>query len=226
MPEQPSHAGHRQRLKDKFKERGADALADYELIELMLMMAIPRRDVKPLAKKLLTHFKTVPALFAADWEELSQVDGVGNHAALMIKLTSALKLRSRRQALTEKPAFDNRLDLLDYLYTLMSDLKHEEFRVIYLNSKNHMVDEQVLFKGTVNASAVYPREVIKTALDKAATSLVLVHNHPSGDPSPSASDDHLTKELAKIGAPLHIEIHDHIIIGDGVHYSYRDHGKL
>lgn len=226
MTDAPSHLGHRQRLRERFGERGAESLADYELLELLLMEVQPRRDVKPLAKLLLQTFGSLANVFTAPKDKLAAVQGMGERTAHFIKVIGAIKVRSSKQAMVKKPMFDSKLDMLDYLYNVMSDLKHEEFRVIYLDSKNHLLDEQVLFRGTVNASAVYPREVVRTALDKGATGLILVHNHPSGDPSPSQDDKVLTDEMLRIAGALDILIHDHVIIGDGVHYSFRDHGLL
>lgn len=226
MSDAPSHLGHRQRLRERFQERGAESLADYELLELLLMEVLPRRDVKPLAKQLLQTFGSLANVFTAPLDKLTAVSGVGERTAHFLKVIGALQIRARKQAMVKKPAFEGKLDMLDYLYNVMSHLKHEEFRVIYLDSKNHLLDEQVLFRGTVNASTVYPREVVKAALDKGATGLILVHNHPSGDPSPSSDDKVLTQEMLRIGGTLDILIHDHVIIGDGVHFSFRDHGLL
>lgn len=226
MTDDKHYLGHRQRLKEKFLESGHTALADYELLELLLMQAIPRRDVKPEAKALLATFGTLANVLAATPRQIEDVKGLGAHAAFVLKLVDAMAVRSKRSVVKDRHAFDNRLELLDYLYTQMSGLKHEEFRVLYLDTRNHLIGEETLFRGTINAAAVYPREVVRAALNKGATALVLVHNHPSGDPAPSPDDDYLTAELCSTARPLGIEIIDHIIVGEARHYSYRDHGKL
>lgn len=226
MPNADHQSGHRGRLKEKFLARGATALADYELLELLLSYAIPRRDVKPLAKELVAHFGSLSNVLAAPTDKLTARPGVGEHVAALLKLTGAMAVQYRKEAATGKDTFHNKLDLIDYLYTKLSGLTREEFHVVYLDSKNQLLADDVLFTGTLNASAVYPREVIKAALDKGAAGLVLAHNHPSGNPTPSPEDEILTIELAAIASPLGITVHDHIIIGDGQHYSFKDSGKI
>lgn len=226
MADKPHYHGHRERLKERFRTGGEAALADYELLELLLMQAIPRKDVKPLAKDLLTKYGSLADILNASLEDLAKEKGLGEGSATSLKLVHAAAVRTRKDGLKKNPSIENRLGLLDYLYTKMSALKHEEFHVVYLDSKNNILADEMLFKGTVNTSAVYPREVTKAALKHGATSLVLVHNHPSGDPSPSMEDETLTADIMRAVAPLEMEVYDHIIIGKDTHYSFRDFGKV
>lgn len=225
MTDQKHYHGHRARLRQRFLQGGAEALADYELLEMLLMQALPRRDVKPLAKNLIARFESFNNVLEAPVEELLKVTGMGETSATSIKLAHGVAVQFRKKRI-EKQKIEDRLGLLDYLYAKISTLKHEEFHVIYLDSKNHILGDECLFKGTVNVSTVYPREVVKAALEKGATTLVLVHNHPSGDPTPSQDDFKMTVELTHIAKPLGIAIYDHIIIGNNAHYSFKDHGEI
>ena len=224
--DKPHHLGHRERLKKRFIDAGSDALADYEILELLLMQFIPRRDVKPAAKFLIQKAGSLAKVMDLPQQTIALAPGLGDKTAFVFEVLKAFNKQAKRQAVVKKASFLNRLDLLEYLYDKMTPLKHEEFHVVYLNSKNHVLAEETLFRGTIDSSVVYPREVIKTALEKGARSLVLVHNHPSGDPTPSQDDFHLTSEIQKLAAPMGILIEDHIIIGDGIHYSFSDQGKL
>lgn len=226
MQEVAHHIGHRERLKERFNKGGLEAVAEYELLELLLMQSIPRKDVKPIAKELLNKYKSIAKVLSAPKEELVKFKGVGESVATHFKVVSAIALQSKRQAVIHKASFSDKLEILDYLYSKMADLKHEEFHVLFFDSKNKMLKDDSLFRGTVNSSVVYPREVMKEALHLGATAILIAHNHPSGDPSPSTQDDHLTADIQMIGQAMGINLHDHIIIGDGVHYSYRDQGKL
>lgn len=226
MTEKPHHLGHRERLKDRFNQGGAEAVADYELLELLLMQSIPRRDVKPLAKELLSRFGSISKILSASKAELKQFTGVGDSVVTNLKIVEAVAIKSKRDAIIKEANFADKLAILDFLYSKMADLKHEEFHVLYFDSKNNLLKDDSLFRGTVNKSAVYPREVMKEALALGATALLIAHNHPSGDPSPSISDDNLTTDMQMIAHAMGISLHDHIIIGDGLHYSYRDQGKL
>lgn len=220
------NSGHRERLKLRVAEHGPQSLADYELLELLLVYAIPRKDTKPIAKSLLAKYGTISNIFATPISKLEGEPGLGTHSATLLHILAETARRFRKESLQKRTSFANRLDIVDYLYTSLSGLTHEEFHVIFLNTKQQLIADSCMFKGTLNASAVYPREVVKMALDKGAAALVLAHNHPSGNPTPSADDEYLTTELAAITAPLDITILDHIIIGDGQHYSFYDKGKL
>ncbi|MBI1362998.1 MAG: DNA repair protein RadC [Proteobacteria bacterium] len=226
MSETPHYHGHRQRLKERFTAAQGQGMQDYELLELLLTYAIPRRDVKPIAKDLLATFKTLGNVLAASPARLSEVDGVGDSVAVLLNLAHALGMRDRRNDALATTTFENKLDLLDYLYAQMGPLKHEEFRVLFMDAKNKLVGEKTIFRGTVNSAAIYPREIVREAFDAGATGLVLVHNHPSGDPTPSPDDDITTEEVAMVARMVGLQVVDHIIIGDDRHYSYRDKGKL
>ena len=221
----PHYHGHRERLKQRFRDTNGEGLADYELFELLLMQAIPRKDVKPLAKELLNKYGSMADVLSASLQDLANEKGMGEASATSLKLAHSIAISFRKDGLKKNPNIENRLELLDYLYTKMSALKHEEFHVIYLDSKNNILADEMLFKGTVNCSAVYPREVTKSALKHGALSIVLVHNHPSGDPSPSIEDENLTADIMRAVSAVEIEVYDHIIIGNNSHYSFRDFGK-
>jgi DNA repair protein RadC len=220
----PHHSGHRARLRNKLRQLGAHGLADYEVLELLLMQAIPRRDVKPLAKDLLQTFKSIHGVLEAPFEKLCAA-GLSEPAATTLILAREVAVLYRKEVAT-KHKFTDRLALLDYLYAKFGGLTREEFHILFLDSKNQLIADECMFTGTLNSSAVYPREIMKRALDKGAASLVLIHNHPSGDPTPSTSDEYLTRDIAAVAAGLAIDVYDHLIIGDNCHYSFRDSGKL
>ena len=222
----PHYYGHRDRLKARFENLGAKGLADYELVELLLTFAIPRRDVKPIAKELIGEFNTISGILGAKKKDLTSVTGIGDSVAIYIKALEATVIRFRQEHVRERPAFQSRLEILEYLHAKLGSLVREEFHVLFLDAKNQVVADECLATGTINSSVVYPREVVKAALDKGAVGLVLAHNHPSGQPDPSAADEELTMLLSMATNPLGITIHDHIIIGGGKHYSFRDNGKL
>ena len=219
-------AGHRERLRTKFIKVGPSALADYEILELLLMQSIPRKDVKPLAKGLIQHFGTFAKVIDADYDDLLAFNGIGKSTALSIKLACGINQTYGKHQARKKTNLGSYFELADYLYTKLSSLKHEEFHAIFLDNKNNLIKDECLFKGSVNSSAVYPREVAKHALKHGATSVVVAHNHPSGDPKPSVQDDLVTTELLAALRTLNIRLIDHIIIGEGEHYSYATSGKL
>ena len=222
----PHYAGHRERLKERFLKAGGDGLADYELLELLLTYAIPRKDVKPLAKALLQKYGTIAALCALPQKTLVQESGLGEHSAAFLKLLNALMVHAAREKTEKRNILGSRSALLEYLYAHMAHLDREEFRVIYLDNKNHILEDEVLFTGTVNASAVYPREIMKKALACGAVGLVLAHNHPSGHVAPSGKDEELTMHVQQLAMGLDIVLHDHIIVGKNSHFSFADSGKL
>lgn len=220
------HAGHRQRLRDRFTRSGLDGLQDYEFIELLLTYAIPRRDVKPLAKSLLERFSGIRGVFDASIDELISCTGIGKRTAVLIKLLkegSAAYLKTR---IIHKEILGSPQDVLNYCHCTLSGEKNEKFMVIYLTAKNELVDTELLEEGTVNQTAVYPRKVMEAALRHRASALIFVHNHPSGDPSPSQADRLLTDALVKAALALDIAVHDHIIIGRNKHVSWRENGWL
>lgn len=222
----PHHEGHRARLRARFVEAGPQALADYELLELLLFMAIPRRDVKPLAKTLIKNFGDLGGVFAAGIDELAAIDGMSESAAVALKSVEAAAARLTRTGLRKSPVFSSWQKLLDYCHTAMSREKVEQFRVLYLNRKNMLIADEVHQTGTVDSSAVFPREIVKRALAHGATALILVHNHPSGDPSPSEADITLTMEIVQAMTPLGITVHDHLIIAKSGHTSFKKQGLI
>ncbi len=226
MSNSPHHTGHRQRLKERFLKTDGEGMPEYELLEMLLMQAIPRRDVKPLAKDLIAQYTTLRGVLSAPRTELEQFKGVGESVITTLRLAKAVTAAFLTADVQQKDVIKSKLQLVEYLFTRFSGLKHEEFHVVYLNNKNHVLGTEVLFKGTVNSSAVYPREVIKAALEKGATSIILAHNHPSGDVTPSDEDVLLTKEITTSARPLSIQVVDHIIIGDGRYASLKDKGLM
>lgn len=218
----PHYLGHRRRIKDRFLKDGLQPFQDYEALELLLTYAIHQKDLKPIAKNLIARFETFQGVLEAPIEELVKVDGVGEHSALLLKLTRAcsdfyLKGKARKKDIISSPK-----DLLNYCRSSMAYLGDEQFKVIYLNSKNEIINEVVAQEGTVDQTAVYPRKIIERALKEKAVALIFVHNHPSGNPTPSAHDKNLTKTLMKAADPLGIKVHDHIIIGKNGYFSFKE----
>ena len=216
------HAGHRQRVRERFLKVGGDALEDYELLELMLQLVVPRRDTKALAKTLLREFGTFSGVFNASQARLEKIDGLGATSVAHIKVIQAVAARFGRDRIaTEKPILSSWSQLIDYCNSQMAYETIEQFRILFLDKKNRLIADEVQQTGTVDHTPVYPREVIKRTLELSATALILVHNHPSGDPAPSSADVRMTKEIADIAKPLGITLHDHLIIGKAGHTSLR-----
>ena len=218
--------GHRQRLRARFLENGANALADYELLEMMLFAAHPRGDVKPLAKKLLQRFGSFGQVIAAPIIELKSVEGVGEAAIAALKVAEAAALRMLSEKAQSGPVIGSWTALLDYCRLAMADKKVEEFRLLFLNAKHELIKDEIHQRGTIDHTPVYPREVVKRALELHASAIILAHNHPSGDPKPSKADIDMTKQIAAAAAPLGIAVHDHLILGRKGHYSFRSQGLL
>ncbi|MBU1335635.1 MAG: DNA repair protein RadC [Alphaproteobacteria bacterium] len=220
--EADDHAGHRQRVRERFLKVGGDALEDYELLELALQLAIPRRDTKALAKTLLREFGSFSGVFNASQARLEKVDGLGASSVAHIKVIQAVAARFGRDRIdSDKPILSSWSQLIDYCRSQMAYESIEQFRILFLDKKNRLIADEVQQTGTVDHTPVYPREVIKRALEHSATALILVHNHPSGDPSPSSADVRMTREISDIAKPLGITLHDHIIIGKSGHASLR-----
>jgi DNA repair protein RadC len=219
--EAPHFHGHRERLRTRFREAGADALADYELLELLLFRALPRRDVKPLAKALLARFGSFAEVIAAPRERLQEIGGLGEAAIAELKIVQAAAGRFARGAVQKRPVLSSWSSVLDYCRTAMAFAEREHFRILFLDKRNQLIADEVQQTGTVDHTPVYPREVVKRALELSATAVVLVHNHPSGDPTPSRADIQMTKQIAEIAKPLGIEVHDHIIVGKEGHASLK-----
>ena len=222
----PHFHGHRDRLRARFRDNGADALADYELLEMALYRAISRRDTKPIAKALLKEFGSLSEVLAAPPARLKETEGMGDKAVSELKLIKALAERMGREAVRARPVLSSWSVLLDYCRTAMAFEEREEFRVLFLDKKNALIADEVQQRGTVDHAPVYPREVMRRALELSATAIILVHNHPSGDPRPSRADIQLTQTIVEVGKPLGITVHDHLVIGREGHASFRGMGLL
>jgi len=226
MGDKPDHIGHRQRLRERFLAGGAEALPDYELLELLLFQAKPRGDVKPLAKRLIKYFGSFSGVLSASRERLKEVADVGDSTVAAIKVAEAAALRLSRGQLLNRPVLDSWQALLDYCQAAMSHKDSEHFRILFLDRKNSLISDEVQQTGTVDQAPVYPREVVKRALELGASAVILVHNHPSGDPTPPGSDISITEQVVAAGKPLGIAVHDHLVIGKGSHASFKSMGLL
>jgi DNA repair protein RadC len=218
--------GHRSRLRDRLLENGGDTLLDHELVEYLLALAIPRRDTKPLAKQLIQHFGSLPALFAADVESLTHQPGMGETSAAAIKIVQAAALRMLSEPVREQPILASWQSLLDYLRADMAHLTIERVRVLYLNSKNMLIRDEIASEGSLDQAAIYVREIIRRSIDLGAAAIILVHNHPSGDSAPSRQDINMTREIADVGKRLGISVHDHVIVGKNGVSSMRSAGLI
>jgi len=225
-PSSDAHKGHRKRLREKFLKSGLSGFHDYEIVELLLTLGSPRKDCKPQAKEAIKRFKSLRGVLAASLEELQQIKGIGPHSAFGIKLMQEVAREFLKEKIIDRPFYKSSQEIFEYLYHSMRDLKKEVFKVIYLNSQNQIMETVDLFQGTVNSSSVSPREVIEGALKHNAVSLIFVHNHPSGNPEPSAGDKELTRELVYAGKIMRLNILDHIIIGENRYFSFADEGLV
>ncbi|HUO88229.1 MAG TPA: DNA repair protein RadC [Rhizomicrobium sp.] len=222
----PHQIGHRERLRDRFVEGGAAALPDYELMELVLFAAIPRRDVKPLAKALIDRFGSFAEVISAPRGRLLEMNGIGESAVTQLKIVEAAALRLSRSQVLNRPALSSWPALIDYCTAAMARNPQEEFRVLFLDRKNVLIADEVQSRGTVDHTPVYPREIVRRALEISASALILVHNHPSGDPTPSRADIEMTREVAAAAKALKIAVHDHLVIGRSGHASFKALGLL
>jgi DNA repair protein RadC len=213
--------GHRDRLRQRFRESGDRALADYELLELILFRLIPRRDTKPIAKALLARFGSLPEVFGAPVHLLTEVTGVGESVASDLKLVAAIAHRMLKGELKGRQVLGSWSSVIEYCRAAMAFEAREQFRILFLDKKNALIADEVQQTGTVDHTPVYPREVVKRALELSATAIILVHNHPSGDPTPSRADIEMTKLIIDTARPLGITVHDHIIIGKDGHASLK-----
>jgi len=219
--ETPHYHGHRERLRERFHASGPEALSDYELLELALFPALPRRDTKPLAKALLKKFGSFAEVVHAPVARLREVDGIGEASINQIKLLAAAASRVAKGEIRRKIALASWNDVIDYVRSGMAFADKEQFRLLFLDKRNQLISDEIQQTGTTDHTPVYPREVIKRALELSATALILVHNHPSGDPTPSQADIHMTKAIVEIAKPLGIAVHDHIIVGKNGHASLK-----
>ena len=219
-------SGHRARLRARLLGGGAEALADHELVEYLLMTAIPRRDVKPLARTLLSRFGSLAGVFNADPAALAQHPGMGETSAAAIRIVALAARRMARAQATQTPVLGSWAALLDYLTIDMAHLTVERVRVLYLDTKNRLIRDEHVTDGSIDEASIHPREVIRRALDLGASALILVHNHPSGNPEPSRADIHITNQIAEAGRLLGIMVHDHVIIGREGHVSLKAKGLI
>ncbi len=225
MAEKPHYHGHRQRLRERFLAAEPDALPDYELLELLLFGANPRSDVKPLAKRLLAEFGDFAGVVSAPTERLKRVAGVGDGAAAILKAVDAGARRLAKGRI-QGSTLGSWNALEDYLQIAMGHERSESFRVLYLDRRNHLIADEVQQRGTVDHTPVYPREVVKRALELGATAMILVHNHPSGDPTPSRADIEMTNQVVEAAKAMDIVVHDHVIVGHGRHASLKSLGLI
>lgn len=224
--ETPHYVGHRQRLKNRFIDKGAASLADYEILELLLFHVKIRGDVKPLAKELIRHFGSFAAVMAAEPSELMRVEGVGYNTMLLIKATQAASHLMQKQELIDKPILDSWEALIAYCHSVMAHEKVEQFRLVFLDGRNAVITDELQQRGTVNHTPVYVREVVKRVLEHEASAIIMIHNHPTGDPKPSREDIQMTMTIKQALEQIDVRLYDHIIVGKNGHSSMRTMGLL
>ena len=223
--EKPQHVGHRDRLRARFLN-APDALPDYELLELLLFMAIPRKDVKPIAKNLISRFGNLNGVLNASLNDLKDIKGISETTAIAIKTIQAAGLRLLKQNIMGRPILNSWQRLIEYVEAAMANENKEHFRILFLNKKNEIIADEVQQSGTVDHTPAYPREIMKRSLEVGATAIILVHNHPSGDPKPSMADIDLTKQIIAAAAPFEIMIHDHLIVSRNGTQSFKNLGLI
>jgi DNA repair protein RadC len=217
----PHYHGHRERLRARFREAGNEAVSDYELLELVLFRAIPQRDIKPLSKDLIAKFGSFAEVVAAPRARLKEIKGIGDAAVDELKIVQAAASRLARGNVQKRPVLSSWSSVLDYCRMAQAFAEREQFRVLFLDKRNQLIADELQQTGTVDHTPVYPREVVKRALELSATALILVHNHPSGDPTPSRADIQMTQAIVEVAKPLGIAVHDHIIVGKQGHASFK-----
>jgi DNA repair protein RadC len=217
----PHYLGHRERLRTRFRDAGPDAVSDYELLELVLFRALPRRDLKPLCKELVAKFGSFAEVLAAPETRLAEIQGLGPSAITDLKIVQAAAARLARGQVQKRPVLSSWSNVLEYCRTAMAFADKEQFRILFLDKRNQLIADEVQQTGTVDHTPVYPREVMKRALELSATALILVHNHPSGDPTPSHADIVMTQAIIDVARPLGIAVHDHIVVGKDGHASFK-----
>jgi len=226
MVNKPHYLEHRKRLRERFQRAGVEGLHDYEFLELLLTYAIPRKDVKPIAKKLIERFDSLAGVLDASQKELEEVPDVGPASATLIRLVKELCGVYLAQKMEHLDALSSPQAVVEFARMRLSGLPHEAFMVIYLNTKNEVLDQEVLHEGTVDHAIVYPRRIIEAALRHHATGLILVHNHPSGHPEPSEEDKRLTRAIVEAARTIDIRVIDHIVVGKDSHFSFMEHRLL
>jgi DNA repair protein RadC len=218
--------GHRKRLRERFNQSGLGAFLDYEIVELLLTLGTPRKDCKPQAKEAIKRFKTLRGVLEAPPEELQEIKGIGPAHIFVIRFMQEVSREFLKKQVLDKPYCRSSREVFDYLYHSMRDLKKEIFKIMYLDSQNRVIEIEDLFEGTLNASAIYPRETIQGAVKHSAVALIFVHNHPAGNPQPSDNDKQITQDLVFAGNIMQIRILDHIVIGDNRYFSFADAGLI
>ncbi len=225
-PSKPHYHGHRERLRQRLLEQGPSSLSDYEVIEFLLFGAKTRGDVKPLAKALIAQFGSLAAVLSASPMELKKVTGMGDASVAVLAIIREAATRLARADILDQPVISSWSQVVDYCRTVMGRAAIEEFRVLFLDRKNRLIADEQQQRGTVDHTPVYPREVVKRALELSASALILVHNHPSGDPTPSAGDIAMTREIRETASRMGIELHDHLIVTRTSETSFRSAGLL
>ncbi len=226
QPAKPHWQGHRDRLRTKLLKRGPETLDDYELLETLLFAFIPRRDVKPIAKSLLQRFGSLSAILAASSKDLTALSGIGPTVAAYLKATQEIGLRASREQLESRPIISSWTALLAYVRGRLQHETREQFRVLFLDRKNQLIADELMGQGTVDHAPVYPREIARRALELSSSALILVHNHPSGDPTPSRADIDMTREVIDALAPFEISVHDHLIAAKHGVTSFKTEGLI
>lgn len=226
MPDTPHYVNHRKRLRERFRKSGAEGMHDYELLELLLTFSIPRRDVKPVAKKLISEFGGLSGVLDADQKKLEGLQGVGSMSAALIRLVKELYNTYLAENMKKGDVLSSPETVLKFVRVRLSGMTNEAFMVIYMNVKNEVIDYSILHEGTVDNVAVYPRRIIESALSRHASGVILVHNHPSGNPAPSREDKALTRDIADAAMTLDIRVLDHIIVGKDGYFSFMENGLL
>jgi len=226
MSDAPHYVNHRRRLRERFQKAGADGMHDYELLELLLTYSIPRRDVKPIAKTLIDRFGGLAGVLDADGEELSKIKGVGEMSATLISLVRELYSTYLAENMKRGDVLSSPESVLKFARVRLAGLTNEAFMVIFLNVKNEVLDYTLLHEGTIDSVAIYPRRIIETALSKHAAGIILVHNHPSGNPAPSREDKALTSEITSAARTLDIRVLDHIVVGKAGYFSFLENNIL
>jgi DNA repair protein RadC len=226
MPDEPHYINHRKRLRERFRKAGAEGMHDYELLELLLTFSIPRRDVKPVAKKLISEFGGLSGVLDADRKKLEELSGVGSMSATLIRLVKEIYSTYLAENMKKGDALTSPDAVLKFVRVSLSGMTNEAFMVIFMNVKNEVLDYTLLNEGTIDNVAVYPRRIIESALSRHASGIILVHNHPSGNPAPSREDKTLTREIAEAAKTLDIRVLDHIIVGKNGYFSFMENGLL
>ncbi|MEE8044274.1 MAG: DNA repair protein RadC [Thermodesulfobacteriota bacterium] len=226
MSDTPHYINHRKRLRERFQKAGADGMHDYELLELLLTFSIPRRDVKPVAKKLINKFGSLPGVLDADQDELEKLKGLGPMSASLIRLVKELYCTYLAENMKKHDVLSSPDAVINFSRVMLSGLSNEVFMAIYINVKNEVIDYALLQEGTLDNVAVYPRRIIESALSRHASGVILVHNHPSGNPTPSKEDKLLTKEITDAAFALDIRVLDHLIVGKDGYFSFMENNLL